>query len=142
MLSLECQTIYDILCELTGCDESYKIIEADEIMERLPSAVRLSKVQLSQLVKDLKDREYVRVKYFAQDEYCLMVLKHIDGVKAPVVTAETAKGGERQLYAEKKEKGVKVRAGAIFFMSLLGSILGSGIVATVAALVIKFVILK
>lgn len=37
MLSLECQTVYDLIRQIAGEEEVYKIIEADEIIERLPS---------------------------------------------------------------------------------------------------------
>lgn len=36
MLSLECQTVYDLIRQIAGEEEVYKIIEADEIIERLP----------------------------------------------------------------------------------------------------------
>ena len=45
MLSHECQTVYDIIRQIAGEEEVYKIIEADEILERIPKAKPLSKIQ-------------------------------------------------------------------------------------------------
>ena len=107
MLSLECQTVYDLIRQIAGEEEVYKIIEADEIIERLPSGLPLSKVQLS--------------------------------VAAP--QSEEEKPAERTLYQNKptKVKAEKVASkGALFVMSLLGSLIGSAIVAIVTVLVIKF----
>ena len=139
MLSLECQTVYDLIRQIAGEEEVYKIIEADEIIERLP----LSKVQLSAIIRELKDREYILVKYFTPDEYCLSVIKRIEeppkAVAAP--QSEEEKPAERTLYQNKptKVKAEKVASkGALFVMSLLGSLIGSAIVAIVTVLVIKF----
>ncbi len=144
MLSQECQTIYDILCEITGDSEVYKIVDADEITDRLPSDAMLSKVQLSQIIRDLKDREYVDIKYFTPDEYCLHIIKRIEPAEKAVTgeeiktpAEETKK--ERVLYGEKSgAKGVK--PGLVLFMSFLGGIIGSGFVAAVTAILLKFVI--
>ena len=67
MLSIESQAIYDILCDITELSEVYKIVDADEINEKLPVGITLTKVQLSQIIRDLKDREYVDIKYFTPD---------------------------------------------------------------------------
>ncbi len=141
MLSLESQTVLDILRDLTGGDDVYKIIDADEILEKLPSVVKLTKIQLSQLIKDLKDREYINVKYFTPDEYCLLTLKRIEQ-KANTSQAEVAPDKrERELYGNVKQpKNKGVKSGIIFLMSLLGSLLGSSVVAAVATVIIKFVL--
>lgn len=103
----------------------------------------LSKVQLSAIIRELKDREYILVKYFTPDEYCLSVIKRIEeppkAVAAP--QSEEEKPAERTLYQNKptKVKAEKVASkGALFVMSLLGSLIGSAIVAIVTVLVIKF----
>lgn len=143
MLSLECKTVYDLIRQLAGEEEVYKIIEADEIIERLPAGLPLSKVQLSAIIRELKDREYILVKYFTPDEYCLSVLKRIEEVPKPVaqpVEEEEEQPKERTLYQEKtiKNKPEKTGKGLLFAMSLLGSLIGSAIVAIVTVLVIKF----
>lgn len=145
MLSLECQTVYDLIRQIAGEEDVYKIIEADEIIERLPAGLPLSKVQLSAIIRELKDREYILVKYFTPDEYCLSVLKRIE--EAPKVAvqpsqAEDEQQTERTLYQNKtaKAKADKtVGKGVLFAMSLLGSLIGSAIVAIVTVLLLKFV---
>ena len=149
MLSLECQTVYDLIRQIAGEEEVYKIIEADEILERIPqgltlsSGLPLSKVQLSAIIRELKDREYILVKYFTPDEYCLSVVKRIEETPKAVAApqSEEEKPAERTLYQNKptKVKAEKVASkGALFVMSLLGSLIGSAIVAIVTVLVIKF----
>ena len=106
MLSLEEQSVYDALCAITGDNEVYKIVEADEIMEALPPAVKLTKVQLSQIIKDLKERDYIRVKYFTPEEYCLLTPKLApvsSSQPAQPVEATVVAKPERELYGEKKK---------------------------------------
>lgn len=144
MLNLECQTVYDIIRQIAEVDNVYKVVEADEIIARVPQGLTLSKIQLSAIIRELKDREYISVKYFTPDEYCLLVVKRIDerakqqGVS--VVENEEEKPKERELYGEKKEKSVVkgVSRGALFAAALFGSLIGSAIVAVVAILIIKF----
>lgn len=144
MLNLECQTVYDIIRQIAEVDDVYKVVEADEIIARVPQGLTLSKIQLSAIIRELKDREYISVKYFTPDEYCLLVVKRIDerakqqGVS--VVENEEEKPKERELYGEKKEKNVVkgVSRGALFAAALFGSLIGSAIVAVVAILIIKF----
>lgn len=144
MLSLECQTVYDLIRQIAGEEEVYKIIEADEILERIPKAIPLSKIQLSAIIRELKDREYILVKYFTPDEYCLSVVKRLEEAPKPAAQApavEEEKPQERTLYQNKqiKAKSEKtVGKGVLFLMSLLGSLVGSAIVAVVTVLLIKF----
>ena len=144
MLNQDSQIVYDILRSLTGDDDVYKIIEADEVIERLPKDKQFTKVQLSGIVRDLKDRDYINVKYFTPDEYCLLTLKRFDNVEPVAVAQNTkeksGKQQERVPYAQPAEKEAKpaVKKGMVFFMAFLGGLLGSAIVATVAILIIKF----
>lgn len=147
MLNIEGKAIYDILCEITGNSEVYKIVDADEINEKLPANINLTKVQLSQMIRDLKDREYVDIKYFTPDEYCLRVIKRIEQEEknsteeTPTTEGEQTEEekGERQLYGPKRNVGA-VKPGLVLFMSFLGGILGSGFVAAITAILLKFVI--
>ena len=148
MLNLECQTVYDIIRSIAGTDDVYKIVEADEIIDRMPKEIPLSKVQLSAVIRELKEREYITVKYFTPDEYCLLVTKRIDERTKLQQQADNAQNAKQALSAqESKKKSGEAKAvktvgkGMVFFMSLLGSILGSGVVATITALVIRFVIM-
>lgn len=146
MLNIESRAIYDILCEITGNSEVYKIVDADEINDKLPQNITLTKVQLSQIIRDLKDREYVDIKYFTPDEYCLRIIKRIepeenssesDAEAKPDAVAEEVR--ERQLYGPQKNAG-GARPGLVLFMSFLGGVLGSGFVAAITAILLKFVI--
>lgn len=144
MLGVEARTVYDILVALAGDTEVYKIIEAEEVLEKLPPEVSLTKIQLSQIIRDLKDTEYVDVKYFTPDEYCLQIVRRIEVPVQQAVVQATSEKQERVLYGEKKAKEQPAQAGikkgVVFFMAFLGAFLGSAIVATVAALLIKFVL--
>ncbi|MDE6061095.1 MAG: hypothetical protein K2G31_06475 [Clostridia bacterium] len=157
MLSAENQAVYDALFELAGDGEGYKIVDADEVVEKLPAGMSFTKVQLSQIIRDLKDRECVDIKYFTPDQYCLRVIKIIHEEPQQVVTvpqsddmAEQASSEtqltptakkERRLYGEKKSREVSgIRRGTLFFMSFLGSLFGGGIVAAITAVLLKFAI--
>lgn len=149
MLGVEAKTVYDILAEIAGDTEVFKIIEAEEVLEKLPEGISLTKIQLSAIIRDLKDREYVDVKYFTPEEYCLQIVKRVELPVAAQPAQSTAAQGEEQkrervLYGEKKvkeaPKQVSVKKGAVFFMAFLGALLGSAIVAAAAVLIIKFVL--
>lgn len=149
MLNLECQTVYDVIRSIAGENDVYKIVEADEIIDRMPKEIALTKVQLSAIIRELKDREYITVKYFTPDEYCLLVIKRIDE-RAKLQQAEVV-APEQPVEEQKEKKGKKKSSddklakvadkGATFFEALLGSFIGSGIVAAITALIIKFVIM-
>lgn len=156
MLSVECQAVYNALFELAGDSEGYKIIDAEEVTEKIPPDMTLTKVQLSQVIRDLKDLEYVDIKYFTPDEYCLRVYKRV--IEEPQVQQQAApmteegavqvqqqseqpqQKKERKLYGEKKRAAGGVKRGMVFFMSFLGGLLGSGVVATITAVLMKFVL--
>ena len=156
MLSAENQAVYEALFGLAGDGEGYKIIDAEEVIEKIPSDMSLTKVQLSQIIRDLKDREYVDIKYFTPDQYCLRVIKIIEeepqqvsiSVASTEAVEEQAQSEalpeakkERKLYGEKKSNEVSgIRRGTVFFMSFLGAIFGSGVVAAITAVLLKFVI--
>lgn len=144
MLNLECQTVYDIIRSIAEVDDVYKVVEADEIIARLPKELPLSKIQLSAIIRELKDREYVSVKYFTPDEYCLLVIKRIDerAKQQGQLVSDTPeeKPKERSLYNPKKKKdGVKsASSSALFAAAFFGSFVGSAIIAIIAILIVKF----
>lgn len=150
MLNPDSKLIYDILRSITQGDDVYKIIEADEIFALLPEDKTFTKVQLSSIIRELKDRDYISVKYFTPDEYCLLTLSRFDDASAqPVVTAELVEPEaeepqektERIRYEKAKEKPAKtVKSGLVFLMSFIGSLLGSAVVAAVAIVIAKFVL--
>ncbi|MDE7373681.1 MAG: hypothetical protein K2N18_06425 [Clostridia bacterium] len=145
MLSNESQVIYDILCEITEISEVYKIVDADEITERLPANFNLTKVQLSQIIRDLKDRDYVDIKYFTPDEYCLRVIKRIEP-EEPSSPDEPIGGGAQTVAVQsaaidgQPDMPRSAKPGLVLFMSFLGGVIGSGFVAAITAILLKFVI--
>ena len=146
MLNPDSKLIYDILRSITQGDDVYKIIEADEIFALLPEGKTFTKVQLSSIIRELKDRDYISVKYFTPDEYCLLTLSRFD--EAPVVEAtvveaeiEPKEKAERIRYEKKAEKPAKsVKSGVVFLRAFLGALLGSAVVAAVAMVLQKFVL--
>ncbi len=148
MLNLECQTVYDVIRSIAGENDVYKIVEADEIIDKMPKEIALTKVQLSAIIRELKDREYITVKYFTPDEYCLLVVKRIDErakMQQAEVVQEQPEQAQKEPKAKKKDSDDKLQKAAnkvgVFFASLIGAFVGSGIVATITALIIKFVIM-
>lgn len=147
MLNLEHQTVYDIIRALAGESDVYKVVEADEIIQKLPSGMQFSKVQLSLIIRNLREREYIDVKYFTPEEYCLLVTKRVDDSVVPVaIQQETEEnGGERIAYdeakkiaKEKKKENVGVSMTKILLMAFFGAFFGSALVTTIAILIIKF----
>ncbi len=147
MLNPECQNVYDILCEIAGVGEGFKIVDADEITQKLPSSAELTKIQLSQIIRELKERDLVNIKYFTPDEYCLCVVKRLEEPPKPALEEDEQDRNtpapvvkERVPYGEKKRsKTEQVRRGAVLFMSFLGGLLGSAIVAAVTVILTRFV---
>ena len=149
MLNPDSKLIYDILRSLTGDDDVYKIIEADEVVAKLPEGKEFTKVQLSQIIRELKDREYINVKYFTPDEYCLLTTNRFDD-NVPVATAVAVElepeqavkvKGERVPYGKKKAEAQvgSVKKGIVFLMAFWGALLGSAVVAAIAIVLEKFV---
>ncbi len=144
MLSQECKIVYDILRTITQDDGVYKIIEAEEVLEKLPKDLKIGKLELSQIIRDLKDGEFVNVKYFTPDEYCLLTVRRFE--QLPQVVEQAQNEGEdekaqRESYDKKTKEPKpqkKVNNGLVFFMAFLGGILGSGIVSAIAIIVQKF----
>ena len=71
MLDNTMTAVLSVIQELCGELDVFKILDADDILSKLPEALELTKADLSQTIKDLRDRELVKVKYFTPDEYCL-----------------------------------------------------------------------
>lgn len=146
MLSLESKTVYDIIRAIAATDDVYKVIEAEEIIARLPQGISLSKIQLSAIIRDLKERQYIVVKYFTPDEYCLMVVKRIEEPQKQQSAAQDEETTESTAPASSDKKKDKtsqqksVSKGVLFLAAFLGSLLGSAIIATVTLIVAKFIL--
>lgn len=136
MLDGDAKAVYEALKKITGDDDVYKVVEAEEIMELLPYA--MSKLQLSSAIRDLKDADYVRVKYFTPDEYCLITLKRNDTPVA--VQYEDRKETAQESSAPEKNNVVTVKAGfgRAFFGAFLGAFLGASVVVALAIIITKF----
>lgn len=145
MLSLEHQTVYDIIRDVAGEEDVYKVIEADEILERMPRAIPMSKVQLSAIIRDLRDMEYLNVKYFTTDEYCMLVAKRIEDLTSKR-GQQKPDGEEAQTVATAvddkkadKVRGRQLSGAKVFFTSFFGSLLAGIIVAVIAVIISKYI---
>ena len=57
------------------CSEgSYKILETEEIIRRLPKNLKVDAEGVAQIIKYLENGEYISVKYADTDQYCLCPL--------------------------------------------------------------------
>lgn len=153
-MNAENRTVFAILRDITGDDDVFKVVEADEILALLPAdAPAMNKQQLGAAIRELRDTEYVKVKYFTPDEYCLKTEKKELPPEAPVAVAEPVVA----VPAEAEEKSVAVvetvptvRAGkkrnearpAGRFTSLLfgmtGAMIGGAVVTAIALILQKF----
>lgn len=55
-------------------DGAYKIIDADDIISAVPDGVKLTRLELSGIIRSLVDHELIAVKYSNLEEYCLAAL--------------------------------------------------------------------
>ena len=161
MLDNEKKIVCKALMELCGTDGMFKVVEAEEIMERMPE-VYMTKVQLSSIIRDLKERSFIKVKYFTPDEYCIQVLpiieKEFEAPKQELPPLLAMENGEtpqvedapsnRDVVTEatlvnptKTESPVasKGLVKKIFLAALLGSFLGGAVIAAIAIVIQKFV---
>ena len=161
MLDNEKKIVCKALMELCGSDGMFKVVEAEEIMERMPD-VYMTKVELSSIIRDLKERNYIKVKYFTPDEYCIQVLpiieKEFEAPKSdlpPILAMEKGEApeveeaptnndvvSEATLVSETKKETPVVSKGLtkkVFLLALLGSFLGGAIVTAIAIIIQKFV---
>ncbi len=140
MTDFEKRAVMTVLRELTGGDDVYKVIEADEILQKLPDGVNMDKQSLGAAIRDLRDRDYIKVKYFTPDEYCLLTLKrteelaHIVEEAALVATKEKAQS-DAPAKSKKLSFGANVK---LFFVAFAGAFLGGGIVSAIFAIIQKF----
>ena len=57
------------------CSEgSYKILETEDIIRRLPKNLKVDAEGVAQIIKYLENGEYISVKYADTDQYCLCPL--------------------------------------------------------------------
>ena len=161
MLDTEKKVVCRALIELCKTDGVFRVVEAEEIMNMMPD-VYLTKAQLSSIIRDLKERNYIRVKYFTPDEYCIQVLpiveKEFEEEKPAILPIEALEQGQTDVVAgEHLDPVVETEAtivsttkqpttekvpskitAKVFLAALFGSMLGGGIIAAVAILLQKF----
>lgn len=141
MLDSDKKAVMSVLRELTGQDDTYKVIEADEILERLPAEIDLDKQKLSVIIRDLRDREYLKVKYFTPDEYCLLTLKRTEELAqmvAEVTAIATKDRAPEPVVAEASDKAVKKKERgklSVALCAFLGGLLGGGIVTIISVII-------
>ena len=161
MLDNEKKIVCKALMELCGSDGMFKVVEAEEIMERMPE-VYMTKVQLSSIIRDLKERSFIKVKYFTPDEYCIQVLpiieKEFEAPKQDLPPILAMEQGEVPQVEEVDTKANVVSEATlvnptktespvaskglvkkIFLAALLGSFLGGAVIAAIAIVIQKFV---
>lgn len=141
MLDSDKKAVMSVLRELTGQDDTYKVIEADEILERLPAEIDLDKQKLSVIIRDLRDREYLKVKYFTPDEYCLLTLKRTEELAQMVAEVTAIATKDRVIepvVAEASDKAVKKKERgklSVALYAFLGGLLGGGIVTIISVII-------
>ena len=154
-MNAEARAVFEALRRIAGDDGVYKVIEAEEVLERLPAEMSSAgKQQLGTVIRQLRDDGFVKVKYFTPDEYCLLVENRQPEPETPTAPAVTEERPAAEETAEKpaaaagkKEKPVPSaseesarksgRIGVMLF-AMFGGMIGGGIVAAIAILLQKF----
>lgn len=144
MLDKEYGFVAAALRDLTGTDGVYKVIEADEIIEKLPGDARPDKQRLSTIIRDLRDMNYIEVKYLTPDEYCLQTSRRIEELfvpaeepKAVATTATPAATATQSVETVRKKEHTKIGA-KLFAIAFAGSMVGGMIIAALAIILQKF----
>lgn len=135
------------LIDIAGTDDVFKVVEADEILEKLPAGTALDKQALSVIIRDLKGMGYLEVKYFTPDEYCLLVSRRAQELLAPAeeqpregenaaspVLASSAPAAKS---APRREKAPKHAFFGVLLAAFIGGIIGGAVVTIIAVLVQK-----
>ena len=135
------------LIDIAGTDDVFKVVEADEILEKLPAGTALDKQALSVIIRDLKGMGYLEVKYFTPDEYCLLVSRRAQELLAPAeeqsreeenaaspVLASSAPAAKP---APRREKAPKHAFFGVLLAAFIGGIVGGAVVTIIAVLVQK-----
>lgn len=135
------------LIELAGTDDVYKVVEADEVLEKLPAGESMDKQALGEAIRDLKNLGYLEVKYFTPDEYCLLVSPRAEELiappaaqtpTAPAAAPDAVLPAALPRTSARRERGAKRVGAGIFLAAFAGGMLGGAIVAMIAILLQKF----
>lgn len=135
------------LVQLTGTGDTFKVLEADEILGRLPEGTVMDKQALGAVIRELRGTGYLDVKYLTPDEYCLLVSPRAEEALRPPREEEPKSADTPQTpVPQRNEETVrkKVReydaktAPKLFAIAFAGSMLGGMIVAALAIILQKF----
>ena len=120
------------LIDIAGTDDVFKVVEADEILEKLPAGTALDKLE---------------VKYFTPDEYCLLVSRRAQELLVPETeqtrkeegasSPATVSSATAQKSAPRREKAPKHAFFGVLLAAFLGGIIGGAVVTIIAVLVQK-----
>lgn len=134
------------LRELTGEDDIFKVVEADEILEKVPASEGLDKQHLSFIIRDLRDADYLKVKYFTPDEYCLLTVKKLED-EAEETPADAAAPASKPRVVATRTRSAEDRRQpkapgrvSVLLMAFFGSALGGMIVTAIAIILQKFAV--
>lgn len=134
------------LIDIAGTDDVFKVVEADEILEKLPAGTALDKQALSVIIRDLKGMGYLEVKYFTPDEYCLLVSRRAQELLVPETEQTREEEGASSpatvsapahKSAPRREKAPKHAFFGVLLAAFIGGIVGGAVVTIIAVLVQK-----
>lgn len=123
------------IVNLVGETDAFKILDADEIIAAVPSGLALDKNGLKEAIKEISDREMVKVKYSNDDEYCLALLPK---AKIEEDSIEVLAGTAKEGVVGKIGKNWSLKK-SVFFAALFGALVGGIIVTIISAIVIALV---
>ncbi|HPD01906.1 MAG TPA: hypothetical protein P5161_05610 [Eubacteriales bacterium] len=120
-------------------DGAFKVMDADEIIESAGGA--LTKAELSKVIKDLAEREYIYVKFATLNDYCLA------GTSKAIIEAEKTAVVAQKIIEETgvvAAPGIKTASGIsvkrqLFLAALLGGFIG-GFFASIVYLIISLAV--
>lgn len=146
-MNAEARAVFEALRRIAGDDGVYKVIEAEEVLERLPAEMSSAgKQQLGTVIRQLRDDGFVKVKYFTPDEYCLLTVKKLEdeAEEAPADAAAPASKSRvvatRTRSAEDRRQPKAPGRVSVFLMAFFGSALGGMIVTAIAIILQKFAV--
>ena len=135
------------LVQLTGTGDTFKVLEADEILGRLPEGTVMDKQALGAVIRELRGTGYLDVKYLTPDEYCLLVSPRAEEALRPLREEEPRTADTPQTpVPQRNEETVRKKAREydaktapkLFAIAFAGSMLGGMIVAALAIILQKF----
>lgn len=136
--------VLEIIQDFCVEPDAFKVLDAEDILAKLPENMPMTKEELSNAIKELKDLELVKVKYFTLDEYVLSA--------SPMAKIEQEKRKEEFKVEAAIASGIiaptvnhdgkanteKPKSG--FWGGFLGALIGGGIVVAIYILLNLFVL--